>query len=179
MFSLTIEFLIIGLLTFGGGSAATPIIHSRLVDEKKWISEDEFIDIVAMANVLPGPSMIQMAAIIGLRRTNYVGSIIAAMMISAPSIIIFVIVMNLFTKYIDPMLMGKITAPIFIVIAVAMAITSIKIFKNNLQESSVIKQIILGGITFSLIVIFNFPTVYIIAIVIVISIVKAVMFNDR
>lgn len=179
MLSLAVEFLIIGLLTFGGGSAATPIIHSRLVDEKKWLSEDDFIDIVAMANVLPGPSMIQMAAIIGLRRTNYLGSIIAAMMISAPSIIIFVIVMNLFTRFIDPQLMGNITAPIFIVIAVAMAITSIKIFKNNLQESTPLKQIILGGITFGLIVIFNFPTVYIIAIVIIISVLKAVITNDH
>ncbi len=175
MLSLTIEFLIIGLLTFGGGSAATPIIHARLVVEKKWLTEDEFIDIVAMANVLPGPSMIQMASIIGLRRTNYLGAIIAALMISAPSIVIFVVVMNLFTAYVDAELMAKITAPIFIVIAIAMGITSFKIFQNNLKESKLTRQLILGGLTFILIVFFKVPTIYIIIAVIMLSLIKVVV----
>lgn len=174
MIELAREFLLIGSLTFGGGSAATPIIHSRLVEQKKWLSEDEFIDIVAMANVLPGPSMIQMAAIIGLRRTNYLGSIIASLMISAPSILVFVLVMNLFTKHVNPQLMSEITAPIFIVIAIAMGITSYKVFSNNLKESSYQREIIWGLLSFIAIVVFNVQTIILIVIAIVYSILKVV-----
>ncbi len=177
MLELIYEFLLIGMLTFGGGSAATPIIHSRLVEDKKWITNDEFIDVVAMANVLPGPSMIQMATIIGMRRTNKLGGIISAFMISAPSIIIFVVVMALLTNYVNPEMMSIVTAPIFIVIAISMAATAVKVMENNRKYVSDIKQLLLVLMTFVLIVFFNVPTVMVIIAVIVLSGLKAVMFK--
>ncbi len=177
MLELMYEFLLIGMLTFGGGSAATPIIHSRLVEDKKWISNDEFIDIVAMANVLPGPSMIQMATIIGMRKTNKLGGILSAFMISAPSIILFVFVMELLTSYVNPEMMSKVTAPIFIVIAISMAVTALKVMENNRKYVSDLKQLILVLLTFILIIVFNVPTVLVIVVVIILSGLKAVMFK--
>lgn len=177
MLELMYEFLLIGMLTFGGGSAATPIIHSRLVEDKKWISNDEFIDVVAMANVLPGPSMIQMATIIGMRRTNKLGGILSAFMISAPSIILFVFVMALLTSYVNPEMMSKVTAPIFIVIAISMAVTALKVMENNRKYVSDLKQLILVLLTFILIIVYNVPTVLVIVVVIILSGLKAVMFK--
>ncbi len=174
MFELVSEFIKIGLLTFGGGSAATPIIHERLVREKTWITEDEFVDIVAMANVLPGPSMIQMASLIGLKRTNKVGAIVAAFAISTPSIILFVGVMILMQTLIDPQILTQITMPIFILIAVSMFITSKQIFKNN-ADNGMFKNGIITVLTFGAIVVFKVPAVMIIVIVIVVTVLIEVM----
>ncbi len=171
MNELAKEFTKIGLLTFGGGSAATPIIHERLVKEKKWINEDEFIDIVAMANVLPGPSMVQMASLIGLKREQKLGAIISAFAICAPSVMIFVGVMALLAKYIDPIQISKITSPLFILIGISMFLTSKQIFDNNKQHG-VLKNIGLTISTFIAIIYFDIPAVLIIVIVILGSIIK-------
>ncbi len=171
MNELAKEFTKIGLLTFGGGSAATPIIHERLVKEKKWINEAEFIDIVAMANVLPGPSMVQMASLIGLKRNQKSGAIVSAFAICAPSVMIFVGVMALLAKYIDPIQISKITSPLFILIGISMFLTSKQIFDNNKQHG-ILKNISLTISTFIAIIYFDIPAVLIIVIVILGSIIK-------
>ncbi len=171
MNELVKEFTKIGLLTFGGGSAATPIIHERLVKEKNWINEDEFIDIVAMANVLPGPSMVQMASLIGLKREQKLGAIVSAFAICAPSVIIFVLVMAMLAKYVDPVQVSKITSPLFILIGISMFLTSKQIFDNN-KAHGVGKNIILTLATFIAIIYFDIPAVIIIVIVIIGSLIK-------
>ncbi len=176
MKELIIEFIKVGLLTFGGGSAATPIIHERLVEEKKWITEDEFIDIVAMANVLPGPSMIQMASLIGLKRKNKAAAVASAFAISAPSIIIFVLVMVLMGKFVDPVFLSKVTLPLFILIGLSMFLTSKQIFENNLK-TGVIKNTIITVVTFVAIVFFNVPAVAMILLIIGLTLLKGVMFK--
>ncbi len=170
------EFIKIGLLTFGGGSAVTPIIHERLVENKSWITEDEFIDIVAMANVLPGPSMVQMASLIGLKRGNKFTATAAAFAVATPSILIFVLVMVLLSNYVDVDFMSRVTLPIFILIAISMFLTSKQIFKNNL-ENNLVKNLVITVITFIAIVFFNVPTVMTIVVVIALTLIKSVMFK--
>ncbi len=176
MFELMREFFKIGLLTFGGGSAATPIIHERLVREKNWINENEFVDIVAMANVLPGPSMIQMASLIGLKKTNKVGAILSAFAISAPSIILFVLVMELMHNLVDPILLAQITLPIFILIGLSMFLSAKQVFKNN-HEHGFLKNGLIVVMSFSAIVFFSVPAVVVIIFVIIITVLSEVMFS--
>ena len=58
-------FFKIGLFTFGGGYAMIPMIEDELVSRRRWISKEEFLDMVAIAQSCPGVFAINMSTFIG------------------------------------------------------------------------------------------------------------------
>ena len=82
----------IGLFTFGGGYAMLALLESELVEKKKWIDKDEFLDMVAIAESTPGPIAINCATYVGYKRAGVLGSAFCTLGVVLPSfIIIFVI----------------------------------------------------------------------------------------
>lgn len=75
----------IGLFTFGGGYAMIPVISSICVEQKKWISHDEMMDITVIAESTPGPMAINCATFVGYRQAGFAGSVIATFGIVLPS----------------------------------------------------------------------------------------------
>ena len=91
-FEMFLSFFKIGLFTFGGGYAMLALIESELVEKKKWISKEEFLDMVAIAESTPGPIAINSATYIGYKRAGVLGSALSTLGVVLPSfIIIFVI----------------------------------------------------------------------------------------
>ena len=62
---LFLTFFKIGAFTFGGGYAMIPLIKREVVENKKWIDEDEMFDIIAIAESTPGPLAINSATFLG------------------------------------------------------------------------------------------------------------------
>ena len=62
---LFINFFKIGLFTFGGGYAMIAVIERELVERKKWIEHEEYMDVIAIAESRPGPLAINSATYIG------------------------------------------------------------------------------------------------------------------
>ena len=58
-------FLKPGIFGFGGGQAAIPLIQEEVVDKTAWLTEEQFVDYLAMGNTLPGPIATKMSVIIG------------------------------------------------------------------------------------------------------------------
>ena len=65
--SLFLTFLKIGAFTFGGGYAMIPLIQREVVERKSWISQEDILDIVAIAESTPGPIAINSATFVGYR----------------------------------------------------------------------------------------------------------------
>ncbi len=118
--NLIIEFLIIGLLTFGGGNSVIPIIKQRLIDKKHMLNEAEFYEIINISNVLPGPSMVEIASGIGYRLCGIKGAIFCAIAISLPCMILFCSVMMLIYNKLNPHILNKIILPLSIILAASM-----------------------------------------------------------
>ena len=78
----------IGLFTFGGGYAMLALLESELVEKKKWIEKDEFLDMVAIAESTPGPIAINCATYVGYKRAKVLGSAFATLGVVLPSFII-------------------------------------------------------------------------------------------
>ena len=74
LISLFLIFMKIGLFTFGGGYAMIPLIQRETVDNKKWISDKDILDIVAIAESTPGPIAINAATFIGYRVGGFLGA---------------------------------------------------------------------------------------------------------
>ena len=89
---LFLAFMKIGALTFGGGYAMIPIIEEEVTKKRKWISEIEIMDILAISESTPGPIAVNTATYVGYKVAGIVGGIFATIGLTIPSfVIIFVI----------------------------------------------------------------------------------------
>lgn len=89
-------FFKIGAFTLGSGYAMMPQIKKELVTRRRWLDEDEFIDIVAVTQSAPGPIAVNLAVFLGLRIAGVKGLIATAFGSVLPSFIIILMIAMLF-----------------------------------------------------------------------------------
>lgn len=102
LWDLFYTFFKIGAFTFGGGYAMISIIQKEAVEKKKWISDDDILDVVAIAESTPGPIAINSSTFIGYKVAGILGSAFATLGTVLPSFIIISIIaffLNQFTSY--------------------------------------------------------------------------------
>ena len=106
MFELFRIFFKIGMFTLGGGYAMVPLIEEEIVEINKWMTEDEFLDILAMAQSLPGPLAVNTATFVGYRLQKNKGATICCLATVLPSFLIILTIASLLTSfYQDPLVL--------------------------------------------------------------------------
>jgi len=109
--NLTVAFFRAGILGFGGGMACLPLIKREVVDKYDWVDDDEFSDIVAISNTLPGPINTKMAGYIGYRVAGVMGAIIAVCATILPSVILLILLLETLSNYREhPVVAGMLQA---------------------------------------------------------------------
>jgi chromate transporter len=98
---LFFAFLKVGLLGYGGGPSSIPLVHVEAVERYKWMDADEFADILALGNALPGPIATKMAGYIGYRIGGGIGMINAVAASVVPTIILMIAVLTLLNNFKD------------------------------------------------------------------------------
>ena len=92
LLALAWAFFKIGLLTFGGGYAMIPIIQAEVAEKHKWISEEELMHVITIAESTPGPIAINAATYVGYKICGFFGSLAATVsVVLAPFTIIYLI----------------------------------------------------------------------------------------
>ena len=94
-------FLKIGVVTFGGGYAMIPMIESEVVDKKKWIEKEHFLDLIAIAQTCPGVFAINISTFIGYKLRKKLGACFAALGAALPSFIIILLIATMFRQIQD------------------------------------------------------------------------------
>ena len=89
----------IGLFTFGGGYAMINLLDNEFVERKRWISEDEFMNLVTIAESTPGPIAINCATFIGYKRAGFFGSVAATVGMCIPSLTIIYLISLFFNQF--------------------------------------------------------------------------------
>lgn len=89
----------IGLFTFGGGYAMINLLDNEFVERKGWISEDDFMNLVTIAESTPGPIAINCATFIGYKRAGFLGSVAATVGMCLPSLTIIYIISLFFNQF--------------------------------------------------------------------------------
>ncbi len=85
-------FFRIGAFTFGGGYAMIPLIQTETVENKKWISDNDILEIVAIAESTPGPIAINSATFVGYKVAGILGSVCATLGVVVPSFVIILLI---------------------------------------------------------------------------------------
>ncbi|MBQ8588314.1 MAG: chromate transporter [Clostridia bacterium] len=101
LWELFITFFKIGAFTFGGGYAMIPLIQKEVVENKNWVSDEDILDIVAIAESTPGPIAINSATFIGFKTAGVKGSFLATLGVVLPSFVIISVIAYLLTEFAD------------------------------------------------------------------------------
>lgn len=91
----------IGLFTIGGGYAMVPLIEEEIVEKRKWIGKDDFIDLLAIAQSTPGILAVNISIFLGYKLRGFRGSLVTTMGTVLPSFFIILIIAMFFHNFKD------------------------------------------------------------------------------
>ena len=89
---LFLTFFKVSIFTLGGGLAMIPLIQREVVEKKKWIGKEEFLDVIAISNSLPGSIAVNIATPIGYKLSGRLGALFAAMGAVLPPFTVIIMV---------------------------------------------------------------------------------------
>ncbi len=98
---LFLTFFKIGLFTFGGGYAMISLIENECIEKKKWITNEEFLNCIALAESTPGPIAINSATFIGYKGAGFLGSFFATLGVILPSFVIIFLISLFFNNLLE------------------------------------------------------------------------------
>lgn len=99
LIELFISIFKIGAFTFGGGYAMIPLIEEEVVNNKGWLSKEEFVDILIVAQSLPGALAVNTSIFLGYKISGILGAITALMAVILPSFFIILIIDIFFMQF--------------------------------------------------------------------------------
>lgn len=101
LFELFLTMLKIGAFTFGGGYAMISLLQNEFVNKKKWMEEEEFLDMVAIAESTPGPIAINSSTYIGNKIGGFIGALVGTVAMVLPSFTIIYIISLFLDKFLS------------------------------------------------------------------------------
>ena len=128
--TLFLSFFKIGAFTFGGGYAMLSLLENEFVEKKKWLTKDEFLDMVAIAESTPGPIAINSATFIGHKAAGVLGSAFATLGVVLPSFIIIYVISLFLDAFLGFTLVANAFRGIQACVVYLIGSTGIKLFKQ-------------------------------------------------
>ena len=101
LWQVFITFFKIGAFTFGGGYAMIPLIQREAVENRKWVSDEDILDIVTIAESTPGPIAINAATFVGYRAAGFLGSVAGTLGVVLPSFTIILLISYVLREFQD------------------------------------------------------------------------------
>lgn len=98
---LFFAFLKIGAFTFGGGYAMIPLIQKEVVANKKWITDEDIADVIAIAETTPGPIAVNAATFVGYKVAGIGGALASTVGVVLPSFVTIIIIVMVLAKYME------------------------------------------------------------------------------
>ncbi len=155
---LFLLFFKLGAFTIGGGYVMLPLIEKELVHNKHWYDEEEFLEIIAISQSSPGPIVVNAAMTIGTRKLGVLGGLLAVIGAVIPAFTIIYVASIFFFDFRNNEIASKMfsairPAVIGIIFASAIRLAVMSSKKNP-------KSLIITLISFTLIIVLSFSTIY-------------------
>ncbi len=145
-----LAFFIPGILGYGGGPASIPLIENEVVDENGWMTVNEFSEVLAISNALPGPVATKMAGYIGYTQGGIFGATIGVFATVAPSMILMLGLLGLLMKFKESPRVKRLTIVVRPVIAVLLGVMTYDFFHSAYDDVGAFHTIVISGISYIL-----------------------------
>lgn len=139
-----IAFFKIGAFTFGGGYAMIPLIEEEVVNNKKWIEKNEFMDILVVSQSLPGALAVNCSIFLGYKIGGFLGAIMALLAVILPSFFIIIIIAAFFMQFRNNYYVNAAFKGISAAVPILVLVGAISLGKGLNKNKTTILTIILG-----------------------------------
>ena len=154
LIELFLTFAKIGLFTFGGGYAMLSLIEHACVEEKKWITHDEMMNVTVIAESTPGPIAINCATFVGYKQGKMAGAVVATLGMVLPSFIIIFIISSFLDGFLEIKWVASAFQGIKIAVGILIVDAAVKMIKKMEKKAFQIIMVICATIAMLLISVF-------------------------
>ena len=152
LLTLFLTFLKIGVTTFGGGYAMIANFQETIVEKKKRLTEDEFMEIITVAESTPGPIAINVATFVGYKKKGFLGSLFATLGVVLPSLVIIFVISLVLDQFMENVYVQYAFNGIKVAVAFLITRAGINLFKKMEKK---ILPIICFSIVLILVILFE------------------------
>ncbi|MCP3029132.1 chromate transporter [Halobacillus sp. A5] len=149
--NLFLAFFRVGIFGYGGGPSSIPLVHKEVVEKYKWLSDDDFADILALGNSLPGPIATKMAGYIGYRVSGYAGMFNAILATIIPTIAVLIILLSFLNNFRELSWVNGMTQAVVPVVGVMLATLTFDFIKKSKENLGLWITVLLAGVSLLLI----------------------------
>ncbi|MDX8045561.1 chromate transporter [Gracilibacillus sp. S3-1-1] len=136
------------ILGYGGGPSAIPLVHKEVVERYNWMDDDEFADVLALGNTLPGPINTKMAGYIGYRIGGLFGMINGIIVTALPTVVIMIALIGVLSAYRDSRIVNGMTEAIGPLVAVMLFTLTYSFLKQSKKNVGWMLTIVLSVLSF-------------------------------
>ena len=144
LLELFLTFAKIGAFTFGGGYAMIALLEDEFVSRKKWMTKNEFLDMLAIAESTPGPIAINSATYIGFKVGGVFGSAMATIGVCIPSFVIIFAISLFFDAFLEIKYVQYAFKGIQVCVTYLILSAGIKMLKG--LEKNLVNMLLFGGV---------------------------------
>ena len=150
---LFFTFAKVGLFTFGGGYAMISLISDICVEQKKWITDEEMLELTVIAESTPGPMAINAATYVGYKQAGLAGSAVATVALTLPSFVIIYLISTVLDNFLEIAWIAN----AFKGIKIGVGLLILRVAVNMLKKMKPMPiPRIIAGLAFAVMVIVNF-----------------------
>lgn len=160
---LFLAFFRVGIFGYGGGPSSIPLVHKEVVGTYKWLDDQEFSDLLALANTLPGPIATKMAGYIGHRVSGLLGMFNAIVATTLPTIVLMIVLLTSLSAIKDQPWVQGMTQAVLPVVGVMMAVLTWQFFRKSEEGLGWVKSLGLLAVSFILVEVLPSPAILIVA----------------
>ncbi|QDP40383.1 chromate transporter [Radiobacillus deserti] len=125
-----LAFFKVGMLGYGGGPSSIPLVKKEVVETYKWLDDEEFANILALGNSLPGPIATKMAGYIGYRVSGIIGMVNAVLATIIPTIVIMIFLLTFLASMSEQPWVKGMTQAVVPVVGVMLAVLTYDFLKK-------------------------------------------------
>lgn len=132
--NIFLAFFIPGILGYGGGPASIPLVENEVVDRFAWMTTQEFSEMIAIANTLPGPIATKMAGYVGYVQGGVLGSVVGIFATVAPSLILMIVLLGIILRHKESPKVKRMSNYVRPVIAALMGVLTYGFFADSFHD---------------------------------------------
>jgi len=133
-FQLFLSFFRIGCFAFGGGAAALPLIQKEIVDTYQWLTTEQFVDLITLSELTPGPIAINSATFVGYKVGGVMGAFIATGAFCLPSIVLVMMVTNFLRVFEENAMVQRVLKGLRPSVIALMSLAGLSIAQNGMRD---------------------------------------------
>ncbi|WP_062354185.1 chromate transporter [Bacillus kwashiorkori] len=129
-----LAFFIPGIIGYGGGPALIPLVEHEVVDRYGWMGAQQFSEMIALSNALPGPIATKMAGFVGYMQGGVIGAVIALFATVAPTLILMILLLNIIMRHKDSPKVKRMSNYVRPTIAALMGLLTYDFFADSFRS---------------------------------------------